>query len=210
MRAREATGSGVVRPGPGSNPGAASRPSVPRLAALVPPSRQIWRRKSTVLVLPLVPVTATTTAGWRPASRAARLRQAPARLVVLDQGGAAARLAARRCRSGASTARAPRSTASAMKCVPSVRLPGRAANRKPGRTSPAVGGDAGHQNRRAAVSACQDGTRLSSRSGGTSAPSAQRAATGDGTRRRGARRAHRRCSPRGRLMAESRGRAGSG
>ena len=56
----------VVSPGPGSKPGAIS-PNVPRLAAGRPLAAHSWRRNSTVLVLPLVPVTATTVSGCAPA-----------------------------------------------------------------------------------------------------------------------------------------------
>ena len=126
------TGSGVVRPGPGSKPGAI-RPSVPRLAALVPPAAQIWRRNSTVLVLPLVPVTATTVAGCGPASAAAicasRRRGSGSR--ISGRGGTPC---GQSVPCGASTATAPRATASAMNARPSARLPGSAANRSPGTT----------------------------------------------------------------------------
>ena len=57
------TGSGVVSDGPGGRPSAIN-PSVPSDAALRPAAPQIWRRKSTLLVLPFVPVIATTHSGW--------------------------------------------------------------------------------------------------------------------------------------------------
>ena len=79
------TGSGVVRPGPGSKPGRDHARACPRLAAGMPPAAQIWRRNSTVLVLPLVPVTATTVVGLRPGQHRGDLRQAAARLGVRDQ-----------------------------------------------------------------------------------------------------------------------------
>jgi len=54
----------VVRLGRGAKPGATS-PKVPKDAAAKPMLAHIWRVKFTVDVLPLVPVTAAITWGWR-------------------------------------------------------------------------------------------------------------------------------------------------
>ena len=56
---------GARSDGPGGRPSAIN-PSVPSEAAFLPASRQIWRRKSTLLVLPFVPVIATTHSGCVP------------------------------------------------------------------------------------------------------------------------------------------------
>jgi len=58
--------SGVVRPGGVRSFPSSCRPSVPRLAALLPQPAKIWRQKVATDVLPLVPVTATTVAGSDP------------------------------------------------------------------------------------------------------------------------------------------------
>ena len=62
--------SGVVRPGGVSGSTSAPRcswtPSVPMLAETWPSAAKIWRQKVATEVLPLVPVTATTTAGSAP------------------------------------------------------------------------------------------------------------------------------------------------
>ena len=109
------------------NPGAI-RPRVPKLAAGLRPVDQIWRRNSTVLVLPLVPVTATTTSGCGPANPAASCARRR-RGSRSSNNGRAGTPAGHTVPSGASTAAAPRDTASAMKSRPSPRLPGSAANR---------------------------------------------------------------------------------
>ena len=70
MDAARLTGSGVVSPAPCGMPGATS-PRVPSEAALWAPRAQSCRRKSAVLVLPLVPVTAAMRRGCGPAMRAA-------------------------------------------------------------------------------------------------------------------------------------------
>ena len=81
-----------------------------------------------MLVLPLVPVTATTMAGCAPAR--------PAAICASRRRGSGSRSSGRggtpggqAVPAGASTATAPRATASAMKARPSARLPGSAANR---------------------------------------------------------------------------------
>src|SRR5580698_90963 len=108
-------------------------PSVPTLAALWPSVCQMWRTKCTVEDLPLVPVTAATVAGCRPAKAAAisatRRRGLLARMTTMvgSSGGSSASKAAR-------IATAPRPTASATNAAPSWRAPARAANRKPGLT----------------------------------------------------------------------------
>ena len=121
----KATGSGVVRPGPARSP-ARSRPACPGWPPATPAAAQIWRRNSTVLVLPLVPVTATTIAGCAPGEQAASCARAARRgSGHPGSAAAAARRAARPCRCGASTAAAPRATASAMNARPSARAPGK-------------------------------------------------------------------------------------
>ena len=59
-------------------------PSVPIEAERCPPMRQIWRVISTVEVLPLVPVTATTVVGIRRVEFRRQLGEAGARLGVGD------------------------------------------------------------------------------------------------------------------------------
>jgi hypothetical protein len=69
QHALQGDGSGVVW-GDGAVQ-APSTPVVPMLIASWPSACQIWRVKVATEVLPLVPVTATITAGWAPNHRAA-------------------------------------------------------------------------------------------------------------------------------------------
>ena len=75
MLARKVTMSGVVSPVE-TEPSAVVTPRVPIEAARCPAMRQIWRTISTVEVLPLVPVTATTHSGTGVKKAAARRAKA--------------------------------------------------------------------------------------------------------------------------------------
>ena len=129
-----ATGSGVVS-APGCSKSGPTMPSVPRLAARRPRCCQIWRVKTVTEVLPLVPVTATMRLRLRRVEARRHAREAAARVGVGDDARRAASARQARPGSSVSTATAPRATASSMKPRPSTRLPGSAANRKPGLTS---------------------------------------------------------------------------
>ena len=123
-------GSGVVRL-PFRPPPGATRPIVPRLAALCPARSQIWRRKTLTDVLPLVPVTAATVRGCRAKYRAdinasARRGSSTRMIGIVYSPGSdwrPVRIAA-----------APASTACGMNFAPSDLIPGSAAKSMPGPT----------------------------------------------------------------------------
>ncbi len=128
MFARKVTISGVVSP-VATLPSGVVTPSVPIEAALCPAIRHSWRTSSTVEVLPLVPVTATTSCGNGAknfaASRANALRGSPSAMCAAPVTRASGR---------ATTATAPAETASSMKLSPSNRAPLNAPNTVPGAT----------------------------------------------------------------------------
>src|SRR4051812_41688843 len=128
MLERKVTMSGVVRPVETLSSGVVT-PSVPIEAARSPSRRQICRVISTVEVLPLVPVTATTVSGTGRKNCAARRAKA-------RRGWGSARCAAPLTwASGrATTAIAPAPTAARMKSSPLTWVPWKAPNTVPGAT----------------------------------------------------------------------------
>ena len=108
-----------------------------------PASAQSWRRNSTVLVLPLVPVTATTVAGCAAGERRGELGEARrgSGSSISGRGGTpGGQLGAGRRQHGGGAARDRLGDEGA---AVRARRPGRAANRIAGRDLAAVGGDAG-------------------------------------------------------------------
>ena len=88
---------------------------MPRLTARWPSAVQIWRQKLATLVLPLVPVTATTVSGWAPNQSAAARAKAWRGVLGEHQPprGPSAASAIRAPSASVRTAAAPRATAMA-------------------------------------------------------------------------------------------------